>query len=99
MNRRVFTPKSRKEQLQQQLLMLIRLIRRQLDEDVLAAAQKVAVDLQYGHRDCSEASRYTGDTVPYDKQNAKEAVANFMNLKKDDPEISARILKALEQSD
>lgn len=99
MSRRVFNPKSRKEQLQQQLLVLIRVIRRQLDEDVLAAAQKVAMELQYGKADTSETARYTGNKIPYDKQNARKAVAGFMNLKKDDPEITARILRALEQSD
>jgi len=126
MTRRVSTPKSRKEQLQQQVLMMIRIIRRKLDDDILYAAHNIAVKMHKGQtkpsdtnsvsdrvvdkpaQDADNKAQYTHGTprpsssaklIPFDKENARAAVASFLTLKKEDTNIAALILATLKKDE
>lgn len=105
MSRRVFTPKGRKEQLQEQVLLMIRVIRRKLDDDILQFAQDMAVKaLPSNTNNNSPANKLQDDprsnseSVVYDKENARAAIASLLVLKRDQPELSKKILAALKQS-
>lgn len=93
MTRRVFTSKTKKEQLEQQVLMLIRIIRRKLDKDILDKAQEIAVAAQ--NIEAPKESTKASETLPYNKDNAKAVVAKFMVMNKSNPALCQKILKEL----
>lgn len=100
MARRVFTPNSKKEQLQRQVLMLIRIIRGKMDGDILAKAQEIALSLhEKGKRDtvAHTLEKNNSEILLYDKDNAKAAIAEFLVLNKNNPNLCQKILKAMDQ--
>jgi hypothetical protein len=110
MSRRVFTPKGKKEQLQQQVLMMIRIIRRKLDHDVLKKAQEIAIEINRNSvqttnarsvsdfDQSSQANTKESHSVPFNKEGARAAVSGFLMLNKDRPDLASKIFKMLNEN-
>ncbi len=65
MSRRVFTPNDRKEQLKQQVFVMMRIIRRKLDADVLRSAELAARSAQGLDRLMEPSEASAGATKPH----------------------------------
>lgn len=94
MTRRVFTSKTKKEQLEQQTLMLIRIIRRKLDKDVLDKAQEIAIAAHNADKLIEKKVKST-EALPFNKENAKAAVAKFLVMNRGNPALCQKILKEM----